>query len=580
MLDRAKQLAQASTQSSKAQASPPSSSPPPSSNTTNTQPHTSSSIASSIDSKPATTPSTSFSPARSWADTIASSDQKLKKANKSPSIPKSAPVASPTSPSFKEQAPQSAPTYTLPSVAKKLPLGQTLVNYKGSTPTDQFPPIYSRGIINTGNICFMNSILQALIHCVPFLQLLDYISKNALHSIQSDTPLLDALIEFRGEFSQAPPSSNGSSDAELTSHSTSGGLINVNPHPLSPESFYSKLRVLPRFSHLKRGRQEDAEEFLGYLLEGLHDEFARVMKPFGGDSQSFGDAPVEDEDEWQEVGKNNKALQVRQAAGFGQTPITLLFGGQFKSILNVAKVKSPSITRDPFQHVQLDISDPDVHSIEDAFMHLAHLEELQYTTSTRQEVKATKQILMDAVPRILIIHLKRFSYMSNGGVGGGVGGLGGSGGSGGGIYDSEVVQKISKPISFPEQLKIPREALSRTLANATGGPPSFTLCAVVYHHGRSAGSGHYTVDVRTPDKSSEQWINVDDTSVTKTGVPLSPSNSPGVVPNGGSSSGNVWGSTGSNSAAYSSPLSSSSSSSMFQESSKTAYILFYVQNPR
>ena len=123
---------------------------------------------------------------------------------------------------------------------------------------------------------------------------------------------------------------------------------------------------------MKRGRQEDAEEFLGYLLEALHDEFTRAMKPFVDETKPVtGITVIDNDDEWQEVGKNNRKLQVRQSTGFGQTPITQLFGGQFKSILSVSKQKSPSITRDPFQHVQLDISDPSVHSIEDAFLHLA-----------------------------------------------------------------------------------------------------------------------------------------------------------------------------------------------------------------
>lgn len=456
--------------------------------------------------------------------------------------------------------------FTLPQTTKKLPLGQVLINYNAATVSnsEKRPIIFSRGITNTGNICFMNSILQALIHCTPFNQLLDYVGKNSIHSMQSDTPLLDALIEFLGEFSQAPStpskmSNGGSTDAELRAYSATGGLTNVNLTPLSPESFYNKLRTLPRFQHLKRGRQEDAEEFLGYLLEALHDEFSRAMKPYGGgvelEEEARGVTTYDnnnEDDEWQEVGKNNRTLQIRQASGFGQTPITQLFGGQFKSILNVAKQKSPSITRDPFQHVQLDISDPAVHSIEDAFLHLAHLEELQFTTSTRQEVRATKQILIDAVPRILIIHLKRFSYMSTG--------LGG--------FDE--VQKISKPISFPELLTIPREALSRSLASSsnsaggTGTQPSYTLCGVVYHHGRSAGAGHYTVDVRTPD-SSEQWINVDDISLVKTSTPLSPSGSPGT-----STPSTAWNGVGGSS--------TGPSTGGGLESSKTAYILFYVQN--
>lgn len=408
------------------------------------------------------------------------------------------------------------------------------------------PVIYSRGITNTGNICFMNSILQALIHCFPFHQLLSYIGQNSIHSIQSDTPLLDALIEFVGEFEHAPAKSS-STESEL--RAIAGGLTNVNLTPLSPESFYNKLRTLSRFQHLKRGRQEDAEEFLGYLLEALHDEFTRAMKPFVDETRPVtGITVIDNDDEWQEVGKNNRKLQVRQSTGFGQTPITQLFGGQFKSILSVSKQKSPSITRDPFQHVQLDISDPSVHSIEDAFLHLAHLEELQYTTSSRQEVRATKQILIDAVPKILIIHLKRFAYT-------------------GGDEDLGGVQKITKPISFPEHLVIPSEALSRSLASGSSGlnRPEYKLYGVVYHHGLSAGAGHYTVDVRGSDAADparaggNEWINIDDIALTKTGTPLSPSGSPPLqhVSNAnGNGTPTSW--FGSN-------------------SSKTAYILFYVQ---
>jgi ubiquitin C-terminal hydrolase len=40
----------------------------------------------------------------------------------------------------------------------------------------------------------------------------------------------------------------------------------------SPEYVYDALRGLKRFDSMK-GRQEDAEEFLGFLLGGLHEEF-------------------------------------------------------------------------------------------------------------------------------------------------------------------------------------------------------------------------------------------------------------------------------------------------------------------
>ena len=49
-------------------------------------------------------------------------------------------------------------------------------------------------------------------------------------------------------------------------------------------------------------------------------------------------------------------------------------------------------------------------------------------------------------------------------------------------------------------------------------PPHYKLYGVLYHHGESAGSGHYTVDVLHPngdgDTGEEVWLHIDDEAVS------------------------------------------------------------------
>ncbi len=47
-------------------------------------------------------------------------------------------------------------------------------------------------------------------------------------------------------------------------------------------------------------------------------------------------------------------------------------------------------------------------------------------------------------------------------------------------------------------------------------PARYTLYGVLYHHGKSAGGGHYTVDVLHPsgrDDSGDVWLHIDDETV-------------------------------------------------------------------
>jgi ubiquitin carboxyl-terminal hydrolase 10 len=50
------------------------------------------------------------------------------------------------------------------------------------------------------------------------------------------------------------------------------------------------------------------------------------------------------------------------------------------------------------------------------------------------------------------------------------------------------------------------------------GPPDYKLYGILYHHGESAGSGHYTVDVLRPNGdggAGEVWLRIDRETVTR-----------------------------------------------------------------
>ena len=57
-------------------------------------------------------------------------------------------------------------------------------------------------------------------------------------------------------------------------------------------------------------------------------------------------------------------------------------------------------------------------------------------------------------------------------------------------------------------------------AQRPSGPLHYKLYGVLYHHGETAGSGHYTVDVLRPNgdgDTREDWLHIDDEVVTRMG---------------------------------------------------------------
>uniref|UniRef100_A0A665W817 Ubiquitin carboxyl-terminal hydrolase n=1 Tax=Echeneis naucrates TaxID=173247 RepID=A0A665W817_ECHNA len=358
-----------------------------------------------------------------------------------------------------------------------------------------------RGLINKGNWCYINATLQALIACPPMYHLMkSFPLHNEMQRPCTSTPMLDNFVRLVNEFNNMPVPSKAKQQAV-------GDKVmkDIRPGvPFEPTYIY-RLLTLIKSSLSEKGRQEDAEEYLGFTLNGLHEEMLALKKlitpqeekaptPNGPESQSGVDEYVAEkeedgsEDEWEQVGPRNKTSITRQA-DFVRTPITDIFGGHIRSVVYQQNSKE-SATLQPFFTLQLDIQSEKIRTVQEALETLVARESVQgYTSKTKQEIEISRRVTLEELPPVLVLHLKRFVFEKTGGC-----------------------QKLTKNIEYPVDLEISKDLLSSGVrSKVVKGQRTYRLFAVVYHHGNSATGGHYTTDVFHIGLNG--WLRIDDQTV-------------------------------------------------------------------
>ena len=182
------------------------------------------------------------------------------------------------------------------------------------------------GLNNLGNTCFMNSALQCLSHATPLTR--HFLSNQFKADLNSSNPL-----------------------------GTGGKLANAYDIVMkdlwmkyakglstSPTSLKRAIALFaPRFAGCL---QHDAQEFLAYLLDGLHEDLNRIRKapyvemPDVTDGQNMAIAGAE---AWDAHRRRNDSL------------VMDTFYGQFKSTCVCPKCDRLSVSFDAFNHVSLEI---------------------------------------------------------------------------------------------------------------------------------------------------------------------------------------------------------------------------------
>ncbi|CAK6964523.1 ubiquitin carboxyl-terminal hydrolase 2-like isoform X2 [Scomber scombrus] len=240
------------------------------------------------------------------------------------------------------------------------------------------------GLRNLGNTCFMNSILQCLSN-TPDLR--DYCLRNVHRSdLNNNCRSNAALME---EFAKL----------------TQSLWTSVKDEAISPSDFKSQIqRYAPKFVGCN---QQDAQEFLRFLLDGLHNEVNRVtVRP---------KMSVEDFDHLsdEEKGKRMWNMYLERE----DSKVVDLFVGQLKSSLTCTVCGFRSTVFDPFWDLSIPIAQK--NSGEVTLKDCLRLftkedvldgEERPTCNRCKARRKCTKRFSIQKFPQILVLPFLRLKH--------------------------------------------------------------------------------------------------------------------------------------------------------------------------
>lgn len=358
-------------------------------------------------------------------------------------------------------------------------------------PPNQFQE-FATGLMNLGNTCYMNCILQCLVGTTRLAE----VFLNGEYQVQ-----LDSRLGHKGYIAN--------SFARLVRamyqsalHCPRGQVSYISPKEM--------VGVCGHISQVFRGyEQQDCHEFLNFLLDGLHEDLnVRGNKPglkaltereeAKREAMNVHEASV---NEWMRYLFNNESLISRHCQG------------QYLSRLECRVCGTTSTTYNPFSCLSIPIpSSSGTVTLEDCFKQFTQPELLQgddaWNCPKCKKRQATiKTMRLSRLPDFLIIHLKRFQH------GGGGGLLGWAGSSGG---TNKLGTFVRYPVSHELDLLpywLPATGM-QTLS--VGGRPyqsppfRYRLYAVANHFGTLKG-GHYTAYVKRGRAFG--WCGFDDTRV-------------------------------------------------------------------
>ncbi|KAK0142257.1 Ubiquitin carboxyl-terminal hydrolase 21 [Merluccius polli] len=313
------------------------------------------------------------------------------------------------------------------------------------------------GLRNVGNTCFLNAVVQCLSHTRGLRDYCLLKSYRQEKSSKEEAKLMEAFSQVLA------------------------GLWDVDGEStvVNPRQFYSTFKeTVPYFSGYS---QQDAQEFLRFLLDRLHNEINRhvyVQRTSKEPVQKYAKFRISEE----------AAAMWKKHLERDDSKIVDLFSGQLRSSLHCSVCSHDSNTFDVFCDLSLPMPKRSsaggvtLRECLDLFSQEERLDEENAPMCERcnRRTQSTKRLSIQRFPQVIVIHLNRFTM------------------------SRWSFSKSTVRVSFP--------LLNLDLGHygpVDCGPVLYDLYAVCNHSG-TVNMGHYTACCREDDG----WCFYNDSSVT------------------------------------------------------------------
>jgi len=324
-----------------------------------------------------------------------------------------------------------------------------------------------KGLANLGNTCFMSVVLQCWSHIATLMNL--FLSEEYVQHINKEN-----ADGTRGKLANA--------FSELMKKLWArDGTVSVEPG-----AFKS---ALAKFAPQFRGyNQQDAQELLEFLLDGLHEDLNSVKeKQYVEEIDAAGKSDAD-------VAKAQKENHLAR----NKSPIDDMFLGFVKTTTTCPNCKRASVKFDPYKFLSVPFPPSsemkariDLSACLKQFIKKEQLEWYCDGECKKNVLEAQSFTKIWSAPPILIVHLKR-------------------------VYSDG---KIITPVDYPlEDFDISPFVDENSKADDDWKAPttSYDLCGVVCHSGESVHGGHYIA--YTKHAESGEWHCYNDVECEQIGA--------------------------------------------------------------